>query len=188
MASGVFTCIKFASTIVFIVGGVHIFKRKTLMVVGACFMGAFLFGLGAVLKTHPPAASGNDAGSPSAQGMMALIYLFVVAYSVSWGPLQWIYIGEIFPNRIRDYGMGLGAANIWLWNFVVSKITPISILNIGWKTWMVRFNQVILDIVCIEDEARTGHADILQIFGTLNIIAAIFAWLLPETKVRAYSF
>lgn len=104
-------------------------------------MGAFLFGLGAVLKTHPPAASGNGAGSPSAQGMMALIYLFVVAYSVSWGPLQWIYIGEIFPNRIRDYGMGLGAANIWLWNFVVSKITPISILNIGWKTWMVRFRQ-----------------------------------------------
>ncbi|ETS84102.1 hypothetical protein PFICI_02127 [Pestalotiopsis fici W106-1] len=156
MASGVFTCIKFASTIVFIVGGVHIFKRKTLMVAGAFFMGVFLFGLGAVLKTHPPTAEGNGAGSPSAQGMMALIYLFVVAYSVSWGPLQWIYIGEIFPTRIRDYGMGIGAANIWLWNFVVSKITPISILHIGWRTWMV--------------------------FGTLNAVAAIFAWLLPETK------
>jgi hypothetical protein len=137
MASGVFTCIKFASTVVFIVGGVHIFKRKTLMVFGAFFMGVFLFGLGAVLKTHPPSEQGNGAGSASAQGMMALIYLFVVAYSVSWGPLQWIYIGEIFPTRIRDYGMGIGAANIWLWNFVVSKITPISILNIGWKTWMV---------------------------------------------------
>ncbi|KAF7541896.1 hypothetical protein G7054_g225 [Neopestalotiopsis clavispora] len=156
MASGVFTCIKFASTVVFIVGGVHIFKRKTLMVFGAFFMGVFLFGLGAVLKTHPPSEQGNGAGSASAQGMMALIYLFVVAYSVSWGPLQWIYIGEIFPTRIRDYGMGIGAANIWLWNFVVSKITPISILNIGWKTWMV--------------------------FGTLNAVAAIFAWLLPETK------
>jgi hypothetical protein len=137
MASGVFTCIKFGSTFVFIVGGVHIFKRKTLMTGGAFFMGAFLFGLGAMLKTHPPTVAGNGAGSSSAQGMMAFIYLFVVAYSVSWGPLQWIYIGEIFPTRIRDYGMGIGAANIWLWNFVVSKITPISILNIGWKTWMV---------------------------------------------------
>lgn len=100
-------------------------------------MGAFLFGLGGVLKSHPPSAPGNGAGSSSAQGMMALIYLFVVAYSLSWGPLQWIYIGEIFPTRIRDYGMGIGAANIWLWNFVVSKITPILILDIGWKTWMV---------------------------------------------------
>lgn len=98
---------------------------------------------------------------------MAFIYLFVVAYSVSWGPLQWIYIGEIFPTRIRDYGMAIGAANIWLWNckctvqevlqfseesschvsarkatdylipVVVSKISPISIASIGWKTWTV---------------------------------------------------
>lgn len=138
MASGVFTCIKFASTIVFIVGGVHIFRRKTLLVGGAFFMAAFLFGFGALLATHPVTEAGNGAGSPSARGMMAFIYLFVVAYSVSWGPLQWVYIGEIFPTRIRDYGMGIGAANIWLWNFVVSKVTPISIHSIGWKTWMVR--------------------------------------------------
>ena len=81
---------------------------------GAFFMGAFLFGLGGVLATHPPTAPGNGAGSPSTQGMMALVYLFVAAYSVSWGPLQWVYIGEIFPMRIRDYGMAIGAANIWL--------------------------------------------------------------------------
>ena len=137
MASGVFTCIKFASTILFILGGVQFFSRKTLMAGGAFFMGTFLFGLGGVLATHPPTAPGNGAGSSSAQGMMALIYLFVVAYSVSWGPLQWVYIGEIFPTRIRDYGMAIGAANIWLWNFVVSKITPTTVLNIGWKTWMV---------------------------------------------------
>jgi hypothetical protein len=137
MASGVFTCTKVASTIVFILGGVHIFRRKVLLAGGAFFMSAFLFGLGALLATHPVAASGNGIGSPSAQGMMALIYLFVVAYSVSWGPLSWVYIGEIFPTRIRDYGMGIGAANIWLWNFVVSKVTPIFIQNVGWKTWVV---------------------------------------------------
>ncbi|KAJ9138390.1 Sugar transporter [Pleurostoma richardsiae] len=156
MASGIFTCIKFASTVIFIVGGVQFFSRKTLMAGGSFFMGAFLFALGAVLSTHPPSAPGNGEGSPSARGMMALIYLFVVAYSLSWGPLQWVYIGEIFPTRIRDYGMAIGAANIWLWNFVVSKITPTSVLNIGWKTWMI--------------------------FGTLNICGCIFALLLPETK------
>ncbi|KAH8646769.1 general substrate transporter [Xylariales sp. PMI_506] len=156
LASGVFTCIKFATTVLFLIGGVHIFKRKTLMTAGAFFMGVFLFILGAVLQTHPPTAPGNGAGSTSAKGMMAAVYLFVVAYSFSWGPLQWIYIGEIFPMRIRDYGMGIGAANIWLWNFAVSKVTPISIVNIGWKTWMI--------------------------FGTLNIVGAGFAWVLPETK------
>ncbi|CAK7243802.1 MAG: hypothetical protein STHCBS139747_005330 [Sporothrix thermara] len=137
MASGIFTCIKFGSTIIFLLGGVQFLSRKTLMTGGSFFMGAFLFGLGAVLATHPPAAGETTAHSTSSKGMMALIYLFVAAYSVSWGPLQWVYIGEIFPTRIRDYGMAFGAANIWLWNYVVSKITPTSIVNIEWKTWML---------------------------------------------------
>lgn len=136
-----FTCIKFASTVVFIVGGVHFFKRKTLLAGGSLLMCVFLFTLGGVLATHPPTAAGNGAGSPPARGMMALIYLFVVAYSLSWGPLVWVYTGEIFPTRIRDYGMAISAANVWLWNFVVSKITPIAIVNIGWKTWMVCLTQ-----------------------------------------------
>ncbi|KAI0377364.1 general substrate transporter [Hypomontagnella monticulosa] len=156
MASGIFSCIKFISTIVFMTSGVYLFRRKTLLIGGGFFMGVFLFALGAVLATNPPTAPGNEAGSTSAQGMMALIYLFVTAYSVSWGPLQWIYIGEIFPLRIRDYGMAIGAANIWLWNFVVSKITPIALLNIGWKTWMI--------------------------FAACNIAGALLVSFLPETK------
>ncbi|KAI1408604.1 general substrate transporter [Hypoxylon sp. FL1857] len=156
MASGVFSCVKFVSTVVFILGCVHFFCRKTLLIGGGFFMGVFLFGLGATLATHPPTVPGNGAGSPSAQGMIALVYLYVVAFSLSWGPLQWVYIGEIFPIRIRDYGVAIGTANIWLWNFVVSKITPIALLGIGWKTWLV--------------------------FGSCNIAGAIFACVLPETK------
>ena len=86
---------------------------------------------------------------------MAFIYLYVIAYSVSWGPLQWVYIGEIFPIRLRDWGMAAGAMMIWLNNYVVSKVAPIMVLNIGWKTWMV--------------------------FGTTNICGMIFAFFLPET-------
>ena len=71
---------------------------------------------------------------------MALIYLFVVAYSLSWGPLVWVYMGEIFPTRLRDYGMAICTMMVWLMNYVVSKIAPIAILNIGWKTWMVRIS------------------------------------------------
>ncbi|PVH82681.1 sugar transporter [Cadophora sp. DSE1049] len=155
LASGVFTCIKFISTIVFLVSGVQIFKRKTMLWTGAFFMGGFLLALGAVLKAYPP-TTGDVSGTPAAKGMMALIYLFVVAYSLSWGPLVWVYMGEIFPTRLRDYGMAICTMMIWLMNYVVSKIAPIAILNIGWKTWMI--------------------------FGTLNIVATIFSWFLPETQ------
>lgn len=44
---------------------------------------------------------------------------------------------RIFPTRIRDYGMAIAVMMTWVCNFVVSKETPIIVLNIGWKTWMV---------------------------------------------------
>ncbi|KAI9743874.1 MAG: hypothetical protein M1818_002608 [Claussenomyces sp. TS43310] len=137
LASGVFTCLKFGCTILFILSGVHIFRRKTMFVVGAFFMGACLFALGAVLATYPPSSKGNGSSSPSGKGM-------------------WVYMGEIFPMRVRDYGMACCAMIIWSMNYVVSKIAPTVILHIGWKTWMV--------------------------FGSTNIAGMIFAFFLPETK------
>lgn len=65
-------------------------------------------------------------------------------------------MGEIFPKRLRDYGMAMCAMMIWLMNYIVSKIAPIATPNIGWKTW--------------------------TIFGKLNIAAMIFSWFLPETS------
>ncbi|KAF7354708.1 Sugar transporter [Mycena sanguinolenta] len=156
LASGVFTCIKFASTLVFCLGVVQFFSRKTLMAAGALAMSVFLFSLGALLKTHPPSLTSAITKTPAEKGMMACIYLFVVAYSVSWGPLQWIFIGEIFPMRIRDWGMAACACMIWLMNYVVSKIAPIAVENIGWKTW--------------------------TIFGTMNAVAFAVSLFLPETK------
>ncbi|KAL5363010.1 general substrate transporter [Aspergillus floccosus] len=154
LASGVFTIIKFVCTVLFLVAGVQLLKRTHLLTFGGLLMGVLLYALGAILKVHPPAP--GTAGSPPAQGMMACIYLYVAAYSFSWGPLSWIYIAEIFPIRIRDYGMAISTMVIWLMNFVVSKITPIAVLNIGWKTWMM--------------------------FGTFNVAGCLFALMIPETK------
>ncbi|KAL4898681.1 general substrate transporter [Aspergillus ambiguus] len=154
LASGVFTIIKFVCTVLFLVAGVQVMKRTHLLIIGGLLMGVLLYALGAILKLHPPAP--GTAGSVPAQGMMACIYLYVAAYSFSWGPLSWIYIAEIFPIRIRDYGMAISVMVIWLMNFIVSKITPIAVLNIGWRTWMM--------------------------FGTFNVAGCLFALVIPETK------
>jgi hypothetical protein len=68
---------------------------------------------------------------------MAMIYIFQVGYSISWGTLTWVYISEIFPNRTRDYGVMLCTMFSWGMNLVVSKVGPIAILNIGYGTWLV---------------------------------------------------
>ncbi|PQE32836.1 Quinate permease protein [Rutstroemia sp. NJR-2017a WRK4] len=155
-ASGIFTCIKWVVTVIFLLGGIQHFKRKRLLSIGSAGMAITMFSLAAVLATHPPATGALANNTPSGKGMMAIIYIFVVFYSMSWGPLSWIYIGEIYPVRIRDWGMCISVMIVWLFNYVVSRETPIAVLNIGWKTW--------------------------TIFGTFNAVAFIFTWFLPETK------
>lgn len=84
----------------------------------------------AVVKTHP-AGEGEDGAITSAGiATIALIYLFVIAYNFSWGPLPWPYVSEIFPTRTREPGIAVGVASQWLWNFVFSLTTPYMIENL----------------------------------------------------------
>jgi MFS family permease len=72
----------------------------------------------------------NDvAGSPSlpgAWGPIALVAanVFVVSFGASWGPVVWVLLGEIFPNRIRARALGIAAAAQWIANFLVTVSFP----------------------------------------------------------------
>jgi sugar porter (SP) family MFS transporter len=69
------------------------------------------------------------AGAPSLPGgwgPLALVAanVFVIAFGASWGPIIWVLLGEIFPNRIRARALGVGAAAQWIANFVVTITFP----------------------------------------------------------------
>ncbi|WP_420110742.1 sugar porter family MFS transporter [Pseudactinotalea sp.] len=51
--------------------------------------------------------------------------VFVVAFGVSWGPLVWVLLGEMFPNSIRAWALAVAAAAQWLSNFAISTTFPI---------------------------------------------------------------
>jgi len=110
--------------------GIDFIGRKYSLMAGAAWMASMMFIIGAVLATNPP---NPDSGSVSSASiaMVAMIYLYVIGYSASWGPVPWVYLGEIFPTRLRSYGVGMGAATQWLFNFVITKITPAAINSIG---------------------------------------------------------
>ena len=55
---------------------------------------------------------------------MDQIYLFVIPYCFSVGPLPWVICAEIFNNRTRSYGLALTASTQWFWNFVVRCVLP----------------------------------------------------------------
>ena len=56
--------------------------------------------------------------------------LFVVFFGVSWGPVVWVLLGEMFDNRIRAGALGLAAAAQWVSNFLISQTFP-TLADIG---------------------------------------------------------
>jgi sugar porter (SP) family MFS transporter len=59
-------------------------------------------------------------------GIVALVAadLFVVAFAVSWGPVLWVLLGEMFPNRIRSAALGLASGVQWLANWTITVSFP----------------------------------------------------------------
>jgi SP family sugar:H+ symporter-like MFS transporter len=70
--------------------------------------------------------SGDDVSLPSPWGPVALVAAnaFVVFFGASWGPLVWVLLGEMFPNRIRAAALGVAAAAQWIANFVITVSFP----------------------------------------------------------------
>lgn len=74
----------------------------------------------------------NSAGDivqtlPGAWGMIALVAAngFVVFFGMSWGPVVWVLLGEMFPNRFRAAALSLAAAGQWAANWTITMSFPI---------------------------------------------------------------
>ncbi|KAF2661463.1 quinate permease [Lophiostoma macrostomum CBS 122681] len=157
-ATGVYGTVKVVTTAIFLIIGIDFVGRKKSLMAGAVWMSVMMFIIGAVLATHPPDTKSPNVSSASI-AMVVMIYLYVIGYSASWGPVPWVYLSEIFPTRLRAYGVGMGAATQWLFNFVITKITPEAVNHIGWRTFLM--------------------------FGIFCIAMCVFAFLfIKETKGR----
>jgi MFS transporter, SP family, sugar:H+ symporter len=99
--------------------------RKPLLLIGSSGMAVTLITMSVIF-----ANSGFDAaGKPvleGAAGVIALIAanLFVVSFGMSWGPVVWVLLGEMFPNRIRAAALGLAAAGQWAANWLITVTFP----------------------------------------------------------------
>ncbi|KAF5554633.1 quinate permease [Fusarium mexicanum] len=135
-ATGVYGTIKVISTGIFLFIGIDKWGRRNSLLGGALWMGSVMLIIGAVLATNAPDTNSNKVSSASV-AMIALIYLYVIGYSASWGPTPWVYVSEIFPTRLREYGVGLAATTQWLFNFVITEVTPAAINHTGWRAFLM---------------------------------------------------
>lgn len=98
--------------------------RKPLLLIGSAGM-AVTLGTMAVIFANTPVVDGTPQLGDVA-GPVALIAanLFVIAFGMSWGPVVWVLLGEMFPNRIRGAALGLAAAGQWAANWAITVTFP----------------------------------------------------------------
>jgi len=76
---------------------------------------------------------------------------------MSWGPICWVLISEIFPNTIRGKAIAIAVAAQWISNFIVSSSFP------ALQSISMTFTY------CL--------------YGVMSVLSAIFVWkMVPETK------
>ncbi len=106
--------------------------RKPLLLTGSIGMALALFTMAFCFAF---AVKGAD-GAPSLSGSLGWTALFaanayVFFFGASWGPIVWVLLGEMFPNRIRAAGLAVGACIGWVANFTVSTTFPPMLKGIG---------------------------------------------------------
>ncbi|MDL5047541.1 sugar porter family MFS transporter [Oscillatoria amoena NRMC-F 0135] len=135
--------------------------RKPLLLIGSAGMAVALFTMALCFAFAGKDASGNPMLS-GALGWTALIAanLYVFFFGASWGPVVWVLLGEMFPNRIRAAGLAVGACIGWVANFTVSTTFPPMLKGIG-----------------------LGASYL--IYGGMAVISFFFVWrFIQETKGR----
>ncbi|MGQ1795582.1 sugar porter family MFS transporter [Kocuria oceani] len=98
--------------------------RRRLLLIGSTGM-ALSLGTLSVLFATADVVDGSPVLGPTA-GPVALVAanLFVVFFGVSWGPMMWVLLGEMFPNRIRGAALAVAGFVQWIANWLVTVTFP----------------------------------------------------------------
>lgn len=96
--------------------------RRPLLMIGA--VGMFISLAGAALHYY-------DGNLVSDTAMVISIVGFVAFFAFSQGAVIWVFLSEIFPNRIRSKGQALGSFVDWIVNAVIGLVFPLALTNFG---------------------------------------------------------
>nr|KIR45776.1 hypothetical protein I312_05138 [Cryptococcus bacillisporus CA1280] len=141
-ATGIYGVVKVCSSLIFALFIADRFGRRKSLILGGIEQALCLFYVGAFVKLKPS------------------IFLYIIGFEAGWGPVPWIYNAEIHSARLRGTALGAAAATNWLFNFVVSRATPVMLTTMG-----------------------VGGYGTFLFYGSFCVICVVFAWFFcPETK------
>ena len=129
------------------------YGRKPLMIIGALGMAISMFALGTTFFMESVGI-----------GALVFMLLYVASFAMSWGPVCWVLLSEIFPNKIRGRALAVAVAAQWISNYLVS-----------WTFPMMDKNSYLLE--------KFNHGFAYWIYGFMGLLAMILVWkFVPETK------
>jgi len=106
--------------------------RRPLLLAGSAVMSSMLMILTAVFIFSARTSHGVlTMTSAEAQITLVAEHLFIFAFGVSWGPVVWVLLGEMFPNRIRAPALAVSAGTQWVTAFVVTTTFPGLLSTVG---------------------------------------------------------
>ena len=136
-------------------------NRRTMLATGAGFMALSL----ATLAVAFSRASGGEQPSlerGAAVAALVAINVFAVAFGITWGPVTWLMLGELFDSRLRTTAVAVCTAANWLTNWLVTRTFPLL--------------------------AGAGLGIAYGLYAMFAVVALVFVLkFLPETRGRALS-
>lgn len=108
--------------------------RKPLLLIGSAGMAVTLFVMVYAFShaTIDPADASKIILSKDL-GMVAVVAanLYVIFFNISWGPVMWVMLGEMFPNQIRGSALAVAGLFQWVANYLIAQSFPVMAAGIG---------------------------------------------------------
>jgi SP family sugar:H+ symporter-like MFS transporter len=131
--------------------------RRTLLTAGAAAMAVSLAGLAYCFSSATGAGDALVLGRGAMIGALVAMNLFAIAFGVTWGPVMWLMVNELFDSRLRITAVAVCTAMNWLTNWLVVRTFPLL--------------------------AQAGLGLAYGLFAVFAALAFLFALrLLPETR------
>lgn len=91
---------------------------------------------------------------------LVFIIIYTASFMMSWGPICWVLISEIFPNKIRGQAVAVAVGAQWAANYLISSTYPAMMEYSGALTY--------------------------GFYGLMAVLSALFVWkMIPETKGKS---
>jgi SP family xylose:H+ symportor-like MFS transporter len=128
------------------IASVDRYGRKILLLIGSVGMAVGMF-----------AIAGLAWFEIIGVGTLVFIILYTASFMMSWGPITWVLISEIFPNKIRGQAVAVAVMAQWAANYLISSNYPVMMELSGALTY--------------------------GFYGAMSLLSFIFVWrMVPETK------